>query len=81
MKLIDMNTRLTDSYLALLKNLTPNNKLDLIAKLTQLLKDDMKAKNNTFLKAFGAWEGKENADDLANQIKDSRYFARKTESL
>lgn len=36
MKAVDLNTKLINSYLELLKNLSPANKLDLIAKLTQI---------------------------------------------
>lgn len=81
MKALDINNRLTDSYLALLKNLSPSNKLDLIAKLTQSVKADMETNDKTFSKSFGAWEGKEDANELVNQIKSSRSFTRKIEEL
>lgn len=44
MKTIDINKLLTDTYLQLLKNLSPGNKLDLIAKLTQSIKSDIEEK-------------------------------------
>ena len=58
MKTIDINTTLIEGYLQLLDNLSPNNKLDLISKLTLSVKTDITAKKKSFFKAFGAWESK-----------------------
>ena len=44
MKTADLNTTLIDSYFTLLKSLSPNNKLELIAKLSKSLKTSKKAK-------------------------------------
>ena len=81
MKATDLNNKLINSYLELLKNLSPATKLDLISKLTQSVKADIEVKNNTFEEAFGAWEGDEHAEDLINTIRDSRQFNRQTEEL
>ena len=53
MKAIDINTTLIDGYLQLLNNLSPNNKLDLISKLTQTVKTDIGERKNSFYKSFG----------------------------
>lgn len=81
MKATDLNNKLINSYLELLKNLSPASKLDLISKLTQSVKADIGVKDNAFEKAFGAWEGDEHAEDLINRIKDSRQFNRHIEEL
>lgn len=81
MKAVDLNTKLINSYLELLKNLNPDSKLDLISKLTQSVKADIKVKTNAFEKAFGAWQGDENAEELITTIRDSRQFNRQIEEL
>ena len=81
MKAADLNTKLINSYLELLKNLSPSNKLDLISKLTQLVKADIEVKNSAFEQAFGAWEGNENAEEIIDSIRNSRQFNRQIEEL
>ncbi len=81
MKAFDVNTRLIESYLELLKNLNPSNKLDLIAKLTQSIKADIRGENNDFEKSFGAWDNKEDAEELVNTIRSSRHYERQIEEL
>ena len=81
MKSIDLNSKLINSYLELLKNLDPGNKLDLISKLAQSIKSDFKSKKNTFEKSFGAWDSKDDAHTLAKSIRASRTFKRDIEEL
>ncbi len=81
MKTIDINKLLTDTYLQLLKNLSPGNKLDLIAKLTQSIKSDIEEKKSVFKRSFGAWQGNANPEELADDIRNSRQLGRQTEGL
>ena len=81
MKTIDINTTLIEGYLQLLDNLSPNNKLDLISKLTLSVKTDIADKKKSFYKAFGAWESKQSADEIINDIRNSRTFNRQTEQF
>jgi len=81
MKTIDINNTLIEGYLQLLHNLSPNNKLDLISKLTLSVKTDITDKKNSFYKAFGAWESKQSADEIIAEIRNSRTFNRETEQF
>jgi len=81
MRTADLYTKIINSYLGLLKNLSPSSKLDLISKLTQSVKSDITSQKNNLKKAFGAWDQEESADELVNTIRDSRLFNRKTEEL
>lgn len=81
MKAIDINTTLIEGYLRLLDNLSPNNKLDLISKLTLTVKTDIADKKKSFYKAFGAWESKQSADEIINDIRSSRTFNRQIEKF
>lgn len=81
MKAIDINTTLIEGYLRLLDNLSTNNKLDLISKLTLSVKSDLTDNKKSFYKAFGAWESKQSADEIISDIRESRTFNRKTEQF
>ena len=81
MNTTDMNTKLIDSYISLLKNMSTQNKLDLISKLTNTVKTDTEHDKTDFYKAFGGWDEKESAEDLINTIKESRTFNRTIEEL
>ncbi len=74
---MDTNTILIDSYIALLKNLSVNNRLDIIAKLTQSIKSDSKPIKDSFNKAFGAWDKNDDAEKLVLTIGNSRNINRK----
>ncbi len=77
----DMNDKLTDGYVELLKHLSPNNKLELISKLAQSIKQDVPNSNLDFQKAFGAWDEQDDAEALVKLIRDSRVFNRNIEAL
>lgn len=81
MKTININNTLIEGYVQLLDNLSPEIKLDLISKLTQSVKYDMKAKKSAFKKSFGSFVSKKTADEINNEIRSSRNFNRKIESF
>lgn len=81
MKAIDINNTLVEGYLRMLENLSPNNKLDLISKLTLSVKTGRSEKKKSFYKAFGAWDSKQSADEIINEIRNSRNFNRQIEQL
>lgn len=81
MKAADINTKLIDSYISLLKNMSARNKLDLISKLTDTVKKDIGKKKSDFYKAFGGWDENESAEDLIETIKGSKTFNRTIEEL
>ncbi len=49
MKSTDMNTALMDNYYSLLKNLSHDNKLELIVRLSKSMKSSKKAKKEISL--------------------------------
>ena len=81
MKAIDINNTLIDGYLRLLDNLSQSNKLDLISRLTLSVKTDITDRKKYFFKAFGAWESKQSADEIINDIRNSRTFNRQIEQF
>ncbi|MFA7446061.1 MAG: hypothetical protein WCY89_08955 [Flavobacteriaceae bacterium] len=70
-----------DGYIGLLENLSPSSKLDLISKLTNSLKSDFKKKKPSFKKAYGAFESDKSAEEIIEEIRNSRNFNRQIESF
>jgi len=81
MKSAEINSKLIDSYISLLKNMSAQNKLDLISKLTNTVKTDIEQENTDFYKAFGGWDKTESAEVLIETVKGSRTFNRTIEGF
>jgi predicted metal-binding transcription factor (methanogenesis marker protein 9) len=79
MKAADLKFNLIDSYLALLNNLSPESKLELISKLSDSLKGSKKPTNKSISDLYGAFISKKSADEIITDLKGSRQFNRKTE--
>jgi hypothetical protein len=78
MKSTDIDTTLINSYFTLLKSLSPNNKLELIARLSNSLKKTKKVKDNSWKSLYGSLELDQSADDFVAELKNDRKFSRKT---
>lgn len=82
MKTADIDMNLVDSYYTLLKNLSPNNKLELIARLSKSMKTSKKAKKEVPLSSlYGSWVSEQSADELVDELKKARNFNRQREEL
>lgn len=82
MKTADLDTTLIDSYYTLLKSLSPNNKLELIARLSKSMKTTKKRDKEVSLESlYGSWESDQTADELIAELKAARNFTRKREEL
>ena len=73
----DINLSLIDSYFSLLKNLSPNSKLELIARLSKSMKTTKKTKDNSWKSLFGALVLDQSADEFIEELKKDRKFSRK----
>lgn len=81
MRTAEINTTIVDGYVGLLHNLSTNNKLDLISKLTNSVKTDLANKKSLFKKSFGAFESEKTAEEIIDEIRNSRVSSRQTESF
>jgi hypothetical protein len=79
MRTVNSNLSIIDGYMRLLSNLSPNNKLDLIAKLTAAVKTDLSDKPSRFKMAFGGFESSKTAEEIVEEIRSSRTFNRQIE--
>jgi hypothetical protein len=81
MRAAKINTTIIDGYIRLLNNLSPNDKLDLISKLTASVKADLGVKKTSFKDSFGAFISDQSAEEIIKEIRDSRVFNRQIESF
>lgn len=81
METIKINTKIVDSYIELLNSLSTDNKLDIIERLTASIKIDLKNKNSSFKKSFGAFESDKSAEEIIKEIRDSRVSSSEIESF
>jgi hypothetical protein len=81
MRTSEINTIIVDGYVELLDNLSASNKLDLISKLTASVETDLTKKKLSFKRAFGAFDSKKTAEQLIDEIYNSRVYSRQIESF
>ncbi len=81
MKTIDVNTNFIETYFGLLKNLSPDIKLDIIGKLSKTIKSDLNEQNKSLKDSFGAWQSDKSADEIILELRESRNFNRHIEAL
>lgn len=81
MKAVDINNNLVDSYYTLLRNLSPNNKLELIARLSKSMKTSGTKKDSSWKALFGALVLEQSADEFVEDLKRDRKFGNKSIDL
>jgi len=81
MKTTSLNLNMINNYYELLKNLSPDNKLELIALLSRSILGIRQKNNGVLKKTFGAFNSDETAEEIIRKIKKSRNFSRKLESF
>lgn len=78
MSTVDINKRLVDTYFSMLKNLSQNNKLELIERLSNSIRTSKRKKTAKSIDAlYGSWESEKSADEIIKEIEDARNFNRK----
>lgn len=70
-----------DYYLGVLRNLSADSKLDLIARLSQSLRQPVPAPASELAALFGAYQSDETADEIIAAIRNSRVSIREIELL
>ncbi|MBC7447091.1 MAG: hypothetical protein H7330_03440 [Hymenobacteraceae bacterium] len=68
-------------YLGFLRSLSPDAKLDLIAQLSQSLKQELTQPAPALQSLFGAYQGPETAEELIAAIRSARVTNRSIEPL
>lgn len=72
---------LIDNYFNLLNSLSRENKIKLIAKLSNSIVDESPKDENIVDKFFGAFKSEKSAEEIISDIMESRTFNRKIEAF
>ena len=75
------NTILIDNYYGLLSSLSKENKIRLIAKLSNSIIEESTESENVVDKFFGAFKSEKSAEELIIEIRESRVFNRTIEAF
>jgi hypothetical protein len=75
------STSLIDNYFGLLNGLSKENKLRLIARLSNSVADEVIAKEDVVDKFFGAFKSDKSAEEIIREIRESRNFNRSVEAF
>lgn len=78
---INTSTILIDNYFGLLSSLSREDKIKLIAKLSNSIVDEGVKKDDVIDKFFGAFYSEKSAEDIIKEIKESRTFNRSLEAF
>ena len=78
MKNLNTDTILIEAYYGLIKNLSHNAKLDLIARLSESLKTK-EEDEIAFKDLYGAFKSDKSAEEQIEEIRNARVFKRKLE--
>lgn len=75
------STILIDNYFGLLSSLSKENKMRLIAKLSNSIVEETAEDENLADKFYGAFKSEKSAEDIIKEIRESRTFNRTIESF
>jgi len=70
-----------DNYFGLLRSLSKENKLKLIAKLSNSMIEEVEGNENQIDRFFGAFKSDKTAEEIIQEIKESRNFNRTIEAF
>ncbi len=75
------NYNILNSYWGLIKSLHTSWKLDLIERLTQSIRQNLQQDSNCMKNSFGAWESEKSAEQIIQELRNSRNTNRQIEEL
>ncbi len=81
MKTTEVNTKLLENYFGLIRNLSPEIKINLIEKIANTLKGSASNNNTSINDAFGGWKSDKSADEIISELRENRNFNRQIEQL
>lgn len=76
----ELNTTLINNYFELFRRLSNQGKQELISKLTKSMKKE-EDQDHSFFSSFGTFKSDQSADEIIDEIKDSRNFNRNITEL
>lgn len=77
----EIKINLVDSYFLLLKNLSPDHKLELISRLSKSMATSDSKSDQSWKSLYGAMVLDQPVDDFVDGLKRDRHFIRKSIEL
>ncbi len=76
------NVNIADNYWGMIKNLSADVRLELISRISNSLKSDKSIeKSDSWKLLFGAFESEQSADEIIEDLSQSRSTNREIEAL
>lgn len=76
------DTNITDNFLGMVKNLSKDDKLELISQISESLKGQHeKSSKKDWKKLFGAFKSSQSAEEMIEELHYSRFINRNIEDL
>lgn len=72
----DFKFNLVDNYLGLLRSLSPENKMELISRLSDSLKGSTKPTVKSISDLYGAFISNESVDEILSHLRTNRNLSR-----
>ncbi len=71
---------IADNYFGMIKNLSPDIKLELISRISDSLREPSSQENDSWKKLFGAYDSKQTAEEIIDDLEKSRFTNRQIEN-
>jgi len=78
---MEAGNTIVDNYFNVIKNLSPDNRLELISKISDSLRTSKIKKDDSWKSLFGAFVSDESAEEIISHLRNSRYTERQIEDL
>ncbi len=72
---------IADNYFGMIKNLSPDVKLELISRISDSLREPSSQDDDSWKKLFGAYDSKQTAEEIIDDLEKSRFTNRQIENL
>ena len=72
---------IADNYFGMIKNLSPDVKLELISRISDSLREPSSQENDSWKKLFGAYDSRQTAEEIIDDLEKSRFTKRQIEDL
>lgn len=78
-----METRniIADNYFGMIKNLSRDVKIELISRISDSLKKPSSQENDSWKNLFGAYNSEQSAEEIIDDLRNSRFTNRQIEDL
>lgn len=81
MKGLELSKQALDHYFKILNNFSTSTKKRLIVMLTESIEGEEPQTSPKIDELYGAWQDDKSADEIVNEIKESRTYNREIDDL